>query len=208
VSLILEALKKLERERDTSGRGFLVVAPTPWRDASRGRWLRLAGVALIAGALAGAAAWVSWRALSTGTGGAPAAAPAAPAAAQAAGSTTPAPAIVASASTAGLPPPIWEAGRPASPPARAAATSRAAEPAPDRGTEDVAAPPPLAPGPPSDATGVLRLEAISVQEGEPVAVINGRLVRKGETVDGAIVTWIGADAVEVEVAGRRRTLGF
>ena len=192
MSLILEALKKLERERDTSGRGFLVVAQTPWRGATRARWLRWSALALAGGALAGAGAWLSWRALSSG------AHPAAPSASAA----TPAP---AAASGAGLPPPIWDTPAPArpsstrlagAPPAAASPGAVRATPSP-AGTEPAAAP-----------VATLRLEAISVQNGEPVAVINGRLVRAGESVDGALVTWIGADAVEVEVDGRRRTLAF
>jgi hypothetical protein len=90
-----------------------------------------------------------------------------------------------------LPPPIWDTAAPARP----AVARAAAGPRDER-------------GPKAEPPAVLRLEAISVQDGEPVAVINGRLVRKGESVDGALVTWIGADAVEVEVDGRRRTLGF
>lgn len=180
MSLILEALKKLERERDTSGRGFLVVAQTPWRGSGRRRWLRLGAVAVAGGALAGAGAWLSWRVLSSR------AETAQPAATAPTAAATPA----AAGARAPLPPPIWDA-----PAATRPAVARAATP-PPAGPE-AAAPP-----------AVLRLEAISVQDGEPVAVINGRLVRKGESVDGALVTWIGADAVEVEVEGRRRTLGF
>jgi hypothetical protein len=180
VSLILEALKKLERERDTSGRGFLVVAQTPWRGSARRRWLRLGAVAVAGGALAGAGAWLAWRVLSSGAGSAP------PAATTPLASARPAPAPGAT-----LPPPIWDTAAPARP----AVARAAAAPRDER-------------GPKAEPPAVLRLEAISVQDGEPVAVINGRLVRKGESVDGALVTWIGADAVEVEVDGRRRTLGF
>jgi hypothetical protein len=198
VSLILEALKKLEREKDAGGRGFLVVAPTPWRGESRGRWVRLSVLALAGGALAGAGAWGAWRALSAR---APerAAGPAAPAAP----STPAVPVAVTSASAAPLPPPIWQAATP-----RPAA--RPATPAmPRPGPVEAASPPPgLAASGAATPAAALRLEAISVQDGQPVAVINGRLVRQGDTVEGALVTWIGADAVEIEVNGRRRTLGF
>ncbi len=44
MSLILEALKKLEREKQTQDRGFLVVAHVPWAAGppGRSRWLGLA----------------------------------------------------------------------------------------------------------------------------------------------------------------------
>ena len=92
MSLILEALKKLERERDASGRGFLVVAHTPWA-ATRGRAARVAVVALAAGALGGA--WGAWT-WSSSRGRAPVTTPAS------------APAVTRGLASP-LPPPIWEA---------------------------------------------------------------------------------------------------
>jgi hypothetical protein len=56
--------------------------------------------------------------------------------------------------------------------------------------------------------GVFQLQAISAQEGHPVAILNDRLVREGDTFDGVRVVRIGADEVEIEVAGRRRVLKF
>jgi hypothetical protein len=115
-----------------------------------------------------------------------------------------------------LPPPIWEAApaaaRPASPatvPAAAAAAS-AASPAPAASAAPSPEEPPLLVITPkaAPASGALHLEAISAQDGEPVAVINGRLVRKGDMIEGALVLWIGADGVEIEVDGKRRVLGF
>jgi hypothetical protein len=195
VSLILEALKKLERERDSTGRGFLVVAHTPW-PATRARAARLVLMAVAAGALAGTAAWGVWTWLATS-------------------SRDPVKATTAGAAAAGhrpaspLPPPIWET------------TAAAAAPVAPSTTVKPSALPPAAPATPDEprllvitprtapaAQPVLRLEAISSQDGQPVAVINGHLVRKGETIEGALVTWIGADAVEIEVDGRRRVIGF
>ena len=49
MSLIFEALKKLERERDVTERGFQVIAPAPW--PARSRAARLALVSLAAGFL-------------------------------------------------------------------------------------------------------------------------------------------------------------
>lgn len=202
MSLILEALRKLERERDAPGRGLLVVAHTPWA-AARVRAARLALLAIAAGALAGGSGWIVWNALSSRA----AVAPSAPAAS----ATSPRPGAAA------LAPPIWEA-TPA--PARAVASAPPAV-APSAAPTPAGAPPAATPEPAAADPALLviapaaapeqaplRLEAISSQDGEPVAVINGRLVRKGESVEGALVTWIGADAVEVEVGGRRRVLGF
>ena len=52
------------------------------------------------------------------------------------------------------------------------------------------------------------LQAISAQNGHPVAVLNDRLVREGDSFDGVRVLRIGADEVEIEVAGRRRIVKF
>jgi hypothetical protein len=201
MSLILEALKKLDRERDTSGRGFVVVAQAPW-PARRDRLLRVAAIAVGAGALAGAAAWGAWSLLASRT------VPARPVTA----ATTPQP---AAAPATALPPPIWETAPAAARPAVARAVPGAGAPSPlasPAAASAAASPeePPLlviAPRTPASAAP-LHLEAISARDGEPVAVINGRLVRKGETIEGALVTWIGPDGVEIEVDGKRRVIGF
>lgn len=54
----------------------------------------------------------------------------------------------------------------------------------------------------------LQLQAIGERDGRPVAVISSRLVREGDHYDGVTIVRIGADEVEVEVQGRRRTLRF
>jgi len=41
-----------------------------------------------------------------------------------------------------------------------------------------------------------------------VAVLNDQLVREGDTFDGVRVLRIGADEVEIEVAGHRRVVKF
>jgi hypothetical protein len=64
------------------------------------------------------------------------------------------------------------------------------------------------------ATGTARspdelvLQAISERDGSPVALVNDRLVREGDSFDGVTVVRIGASEVEVEVRGRRRVLRF
>jgi hypothetical protein len=52
------------------------------------------------------------------------------------------------------------------------------------------------------------LHAISEQDGVPIAVINERVVREGETWGDVRVLRIGPAEVEVEVAGARRVLRF
>jgi hypothetical protein len=53
-----------------------------------------------------------------------------------------------------------------------------------------------------------RLTAISTRDGEPIALLNDRLVREGDSFDGVRVIRIGAADVEIEVDGERRTIGF
>jgi hypothetical protein len=59
-----------------------------------------------------------------------------------------------------------------------------------------------------EPTSDFELQAISAQNGQPVAVLNDRLVREGDSFDGVRVLRIGADEVEIEVAGRRRIVKF
>ena len=66
------------------------------------------------------------------------------------------------------------------------------------------------PTPSADAgqKGQFQLQAISQRDGEPVAVINERLVREGDSFDGVRILKIGADHVEIEVRGHRRVVRF
>jgi hypothetical protein len=54
----------------------------------------------------------------------------------------------------------------------------------------------------------LSLEAVSVIEGKPVAVINKRRLVPGEMIAGARVIRILEDQVELEYRGRRFAIGF
>ena len=82
----------------------------------------------------------------------------------------------------------------------------AATPPPDA---PVARPEPTDPGRPTPATpGEIHLNAISVRDGHPVAILNDRLVREGDSFDGIHVLRIGEAEVEVEVNGVRRMLKF
>jgi hypothetical protein len=70
---------------------------------------------------------------------------------------------------------------------------------------------PAEPTPPATAAPgerPLRLTAISERDGHPVALLNDRLVREGDSFDGVRVLRIHATEVEVEVDGERRIVGF
>jgi hypothetical protein len=180
VSLILEALKKLEREKGTPDRGFLVLAhlqgPAGYRRRS---WAVAAGSLAILAVVAMGLGW--WR--------------------LAAGRPQPAPALIPAAASA---PPVPTAVVPA---AVAAPTPRAV--APTRDASSRPAPPRAGATPsPEGAPPEFRLNAISQQDGVPVAIVNDRLVREGDSFDGVRVLRIGEAEVELEVRGVRRVLGF
>jgi hypothetical protein len=183
VSLILEALKKLEREKGVPDRGFLVLAHLPWARSGKAG-ARVAGLAALALVLA-AAGFLAWRSR-----------PAPPRAVAPAPTPTP----------AALPP---RAGVPAFPsPTVALPSSTAALPAP------ATAAPPAAPAPalplpsPPEAGAEFRLNAITVQDGHPVAVLNDRIVSEGDSFEGVRVLRIGETEVEIEVRGEHRVIRF
>jgi hypothetical protein len=177
--LILEALKKLDREKQLPEKGFLVVAQAGWpaRDASRGPWI-------VAGLLAGLA--LAAIVLLPRPESRPSPAP------PRAGASAPAP--VAAVPTRPV------ATRPSAP----AATLPAAPV--QVLTEPVLRPAPAATPPPSAAP--LVLQAITQRDGRPLALINDRLVREGDELEGVRVIRIGEAEVEVEVAGKRSVLRF
>jgi hypothetical protein len=185
VSLILEALKKVERERATpEQRGFLVLGPTAWAP-SRSNLAWVLGM-IAAAAVAGGAVYVLTRS--------PAGPMPPPEERVVPGPATAAPL----AGSAAVPPVATSWGSP--PDSYAPLPRRAAgDPAPAR-TGVVADRTPAGP--------VLRLHAISEQNGAPVAVVNERVVREGDSFDGVRILRIGAAEVEVEVSGTRRTLRF
>ena len=200
MSLVLEALKKLDREKGRDERGFVVMAAAPWPTRAPRRW-------------------PAWAALLVATGGAITAVvalrtPAAPRA----HSAPPAP--PATAAAVGEHAPAVIATRPTSPGAATAAVPRPAEPgrretggdaadtkapASSRAAAGPAAEPAAAP---PAADPALRLQAISERDGQPIAIINDHLVRVGDEVDGMRVLAIRGAEVDVEVRGRRTTLRF
>jgi hypothetical protein len=66
---------------------------------------------------------------------------------------------------------------------------------------------PTAKEPPAAPEGP-HLQAISEQDGHPVAVIDERVVREGDEFHGIKVLRIGAAEVEIEQQGKRRILRF
>jgi type IV secretory pathway VirB10-like protein len=206
MSLILDALRKLEREKGAHEPGVLVVGSVPWGERSRTRRLLLGAGAVLALALAVLAGWLMRSTPTLPDAAHPAAAsPTPPEAASVAPTPLPAtpspPALAREEEAAPAPPirlshpPVLE--RPPTPPARAAAA--------EEQKPEVAAPA-AAPSPtvPDD----LRLSAISRRDGKPVALINDRLVFEGDSFDGVRVIRIGEAEVEVEVKGQRRVLRF
>lgn len=218
MSLILEALKKLDREKQAPDRGLLVVGPVAWPSARDGRpgVGTVAAIVLVLSGI-GAAAWLF--------GGRPSSvvpremaprdvtrreAAAVPALPPAGGPTAASKAVRgpglqdvaasqrgAVAARAPLAEPVPEAGNEATTPRVAAV--KEPEPAPPAGARIKE---------PKLAAGVFQLQAISAQDGHAVAILNDRLVREGDSFDGVKVIRIGADEVEVEVAGRRRVVKF
>jgi hypothetical protein len=228
MSLILDALRKLEREKDTRESGVLVVGSVPWGESSRARRIALWAGAVLVLALAVLAGWLLRRGTAATAPVEPARvaapAPAAPSTAAPRPPVTspPQPAPLADAPLVAPPirlshPPAVEGReRPAS--ERPAAAKAA--PAPDGQAEPVPSPasavepkPEIAPAPAAAVPHVttpdeLRLTAISQRDGKPVALINDRLVFEGDTFDGIHVIRIGDTEVEIEFKGQRRILRF
>jgi hypothetical protein len=193
VSLIFEALKKLEREKESPDRGVVVVAPGPWGEReprSRSRTAAAIGLVLLGLGLAAFALRPRAKAPEPASPAPPsqppatlAAVPSEPAVPPRSGEDAPAP-----------PPPSRLVVPTASPPRAAAAP------------ETVELTPP--PEPVVSHEPEFRLNAISSREGQPVALLNDRLVREGDMFGGVRVLHIGEDYVEIEVKGERRTIRF
>jgi hypothetical protein len=194
VSLILEALKKLEREKEAPDRGFLVLGHLPWATAPKRRLPAAAAVSLVAAVLA-AAALALWRA----------------------GAERRQPLPAAAAIPASAPRPIAASARPKAAPVPAAPATRSTStpqprrvlPAREPGTAAPAPAPSTSSPPPAEAVPAeFRLSAISQQDGVPVAILNDRLVHEGDAFDGVRILRIGEAEVDVEVRGVRRVIRF
>ncbi|MFN8093733.1 MAG: hypothetical protein U0599_16240 [Vicinamibacteria bacterium] len=210
MSLILDALKKIEGEKGEAGeKGVLVLGAVPWGERQARRTSLVVGATLgVLGvfALGGLATWWLLR---------PTPAPAPGVVAATAQPALPVPAAPAPAAATQAPPslPANPAPRatfaaPVTAPAPASEPAREpAAPAPAAAPAAPAAPAAAAPPAPS-ASSDLRLTAISQRDGQPVALLNDRLVRAGDSFDGIRVIRIGESEVEVEVRGQRRVIRF
>jgi hypothetical protein len=188
MSLILEALRKLEKEKQAPERGFLVVAASAWPATKR----RVGPAAIVIATLAvvgiGSAAWFWPRGSprrDVGHGGAPV------------------PAVQAPAATA-PPSTLLPAPVPTTPPALASQARSAPAPTPSLLPRASVAPRPT----PQPSPPALVLEAISQRDGRPIALVSDHLVHEGDAFDGVTIVRIGEAEVEVEWQGKRQILRF
>jgi hypothetical protein len=181
VSLVLEALRKLDREKGRDERGFVVTAAAPWPTRAERRgplWAALGAAAVVIVGLV-----VLWASRP------PFVAPVAPVppTSVAVPPSTPVVAPAAPPSLAG--PRTNVSPRPFTAPARAASPAAIAVRS--------------APADPG-----LHLQAISARDGQPIAIVNDHLVHVGDEFDGVRILAIRGMEVDVEVRGRRTTLHF
>jgi hypothetical protein len=98
------------------------------------------------------------------------------------------------------------------PPQEPAIFPKIAPRTPPAGAPSEGAPRPAdaAPSRPNAATADsgLQLQAVSEQDGQPVAIVSGQLVRVGDRIGSATVVRIGPLEVELETAGQRHVLKF
>jgi hypothetical protein len=212
VSLILEALKKLEREKQSPDRGFLVLGPGAWSQAPGGRrrmTLALVGAVLL-GAVAGSAFW-RLREPATPRPTASVASPEVAGALPAPAASLVPPALpsafplLPAAMPPTLPPVAAPSGAPPDdrvvvPESPTAEVGAAREP-PGQPAEPAATPMPA-------TEPRFRLEAISRRDGRLLAVLSGRLVYEGDSFEDVHVLRIGEAEVELEINGRRVVIGF
>ena len=195
MSLILDALKKLEHDKNAREPGVLVVGSVPWGERRRSRLpLAFAAAALVALALAG---WWWLRPTPHPRAAVP------PPAALVPVAPAPTPSPVVAVAPKAPPPSVTLAPYSAAPapPARRPAVPTLDEPSgPPEGAAATAETRPA----PDD----LRLNAITRRDGRPVALVNDRLVFEGDSFDGVKILRIGEAEVEVEIRGQRRVLRF
>lgn len=267
MSLILEALRKLDREKQTPERGLVVTGASDWARPEQRRGARLALV-LVAGLALGAGAWL-WRGRTPHAPATPAgdAAPAGHAPGGApepdsllltrrlpadasmpagSGTTSAAPAAGGTAGDAtlggeaGLRAPRVPTGTAHDDARRGSPTPVASQPSgvalaetpgsgdaqpatrgddtgtsgrPESAAADPARGPAATPAPavadqPAAPGDEVVLQAVTERDGQPLAIVNGRLVREGDSFDGIRILRIHPSEIEVEVRGRRRTIGF
>jgi hypothetical protein len=223
VSLILEALKKLERDKQVEARsGFLVMGARPWPARGEGRatlGLAIGGGIGLVGLGALASFWLFHRAPAPATAAVPVA-PAAPIAASSgpSGPTTPVAAPAAAVSRVESMPRDRATTAPMAPaPPIANASAASVEPAripltviTSHGVTTMPADAEATAAPSAGPTAVprFRLSAISQKDGKPVAVLNDRVVQEGDSFDDVTVVRIGDSEIELKVAGKPVTVSF
>jgi hypothetical protein len=195
VSLILEALKKLEREKERSNVPIITAGEAPWSGTRRSLpvWaLGLGALGLVVLGAIGGASLLSDRSSPASRPAQAAAAPTVPAPPIAIPSLAPPP--QASAVTA---PRLRERSpeqEPVSPiPRASAATPR---------------PPAARPAAPVTAADEPRLQAISERDGRRIALISDQIYFEGDRIGDIRVIRIGVGEVEIEWNKARRTLKF
>jgi hypothetical protein len=242
MSFILDALKKLEREKEARDPGVVMVQPVPWGERDRrrrGSGLAIAGTVLVL-VLGGSFLWLRSEGdppAPGDEGGEPASAatdaetpavpePAPPPEAGPAdrtGRTEPPPPsdVTPPPSRALLPPggepaplapeaPPVASDEPIPPDARGVAPTPSEESLVVPSIADSAVAPPQGPPQPPDTAPEpeFRLTAISSRDGQPIALLNDRLVREGDRFGDILILEIGETSIEIEVNGERKTLGF
>jgi hypothetical protein len=195
MSLILDALRKAERDKDAPDRGLVVVAAPSWTAPRAPAWLIAVGAAAIGAAVAVVAIRPARPAVATP--------PAPPVTVASGGQVLP---RAAEGRVVPAPAPVTRPpATPARPVEQRAAAAPAARPAPAADVRALPEPPAAASDDPA-----LHLHAISERDGRPVAVVNETVVEIGDVVAGARVLRIGAGEVELERErdGRRVLLRF
>jgi hypothetical protein len=193
VSLIFEALKKLDREKKAPERGFLVLGGAPVAGERR---LRVP-VLLLLLAAAGGGGFLIARATRPAPAIGPPVAPPSTASAAVPRLLPPAP----------LPPEAAERPAVSEPPPAAPSPEPGSSGAPVAPAVGAEVPVPATPAPAAPAPA-FALQAVADQDGQPVAIVNGQLVRVGDLVNGARVLRIEREEVELEQGGRRLVLTF
>lgn len=181
-------------------RGFLVVGASGW---GAGRHVRVLPIAAaLAAAGVGGFVFAQWaqRPKAAGVARASAAPSAAPPSSPLPAARVAPPTVPPATYAAPHIPAVTRSVVPDAPP-RTAAPAEPVAPG-TAPTRPAAAPAP----PPVEIT--FSLQAVTEQDGHPVAIVNGQLVRVGDTVEGARVLRIAAQEVELEKDGRRIVVSF
>ncbi len=207
VSVIFDALNKLNKEKRAPKTGMLIVGAGSIDGRRRGVSGSLVGAASIGVLLLGVAAWWWTRDVAEPVPAKPTVAAGQAGsdrpAAEGRSARTPDGPTVLPGDLAVVPPAIVPAGI-ANASGEPGSGSDNEEPDPKpaataRGNLDT---------PPPSEPEQLRLEAITVRDGGPVAIVSGRLVREGDVFDGIEVVRIDEAEVELFLQAENRTLAL